>query len=431
MRRTRFSGGLMAVVSLCLVGAALALALVHVPAHSEPVAAGAFHVSRFAATAGPTSGEAGAQSPETVVAFALTATAAAGNPRGTSAPAPGDSASASAVPPVTGTVAAGVTVGMVPPAVTAPPTLIPDAAPLYAQVSPAVVMISNPLQRQPQSHAAGIASGTIYDPQGYIVTVGRVVVNPQGGALVAQVDVVFPNSTQVTGKVLGRDDVTDLAVVKIDPSAVPATATFGDSAHVATGQPVIAIGAPLEFASTVTRGIVSGTNRAVGERGGLIQTSVSASSGVHGGPLVDVYGNVVGILTFNLHNDNDTYRVAFAVPSNTVQRVILMLAQDGKVARPDLGATTEILTPARAVALGIGVHAGAYVDAVVKDGPADKAGLLPGDVITAVNSTAITEANPLNDLVPALVAQQSAMLTVNRGGVMKQLSLTPGDSTAP
>jgi len=428
MHRTRFSRSLAVVVSLCLVGVAtltLARAALRVPVQGEPTATGAFHIVRFAGTPGAiTAGgggsgaRAGQQSAETVVALALTATAAAGNPRGTSAPTPAGAASTGA-----GTTA--------PTGATAPPTPIPDAAPLFAQVSPAVVMISNPVQRQPQSHAAGIASGTIYDPQGYIVTVGRVVVDTQSGALVSQVDVIFPNGTQVTGKVLGRDDATDLAVVKIDPGAVPATATFGDASHVAVGQPVIAIGAPLQFAATVTRGIVSGINRAVGERGGLIQTSVSASSGIHGGPLVDVYGNVVGILSFNLHDDDATYRVAFAVPSNTVQRVTQMLVQNGKVARPYLGVTSEILTPSRAAALGIGVQAGAYVDAVTKDGPADKAGLLPGDVITAINGTPLTKANPLNDVMPALMSQQSAMLTINRGGAMQRLSITPGDSVAP
>jgi len=462
MRMMRLSGGLVVALLLSAVGlATLTFALITATATAPAdrstlteTGTGTYHVSRFAGRPGFAGGQIPPpqQSPQTVVALALTATAAAGGappptiPAATVTAIAGRVATASSgimVPILSGTRPPGTattdasTATPVPPIAPAapthaPPTAIPaptraptpiaDVASAYAQISPAVVMISNPAQRQPQSHAAGIASGTIYDAQGYIVTVAEIVRGASDGQNVAQVDVQLASGKLVTGKVIGRDDATNLAVVKIDASAVPAAITLMDTATVTIGTPVIAIGAPLQFAASVTRGIVSGTNRAVGGQSGLIQSSVSASSGMHGGPLADASGNIIGINTANLHDDDATYRVSLAVPSGTVKSVIAALAQSGSVS----GATIETLTPARAVALGLNVTTGAYISAVVKGGPADTAGLAPGDVITAVNNAALTLTAPLNTAMSTLMPKQSVTLTVNRAGVTKQLPVTLG-----
>jgi len=461
----RLSGGLVVALLLSVASlATLTFALITAPADRSTqteTGTGAYRVSRFAGTPGFAGGQIPPppQSPQTVVALALTATAAAGGAPPPTIPAATVTAIAGRVatassgimvpilggtrPPGTATTNAS-TATPIPPIVPAapaaptlaPPTAIPaptrtptpiaDVASAYAQISPAVVMISNPAQRQPQSHAAGIASGTIYDAQGYIVTVADIVRGASDGKNVAQVDVQLTGGKLVTGKVIGRDDATNLAVVKIDASAVPAAITLMDTATVTIGTPVIAIGAPLQFAASVTRGIVSGTNRAVGGQSGLIQSSVSASSGMHGGPLADASGNIIGINTANLHDDDATYRVSLAVPSGTVKSVIAALAQSGSVSRASIGATIETLNPARAVALGLNVTAGAYISAVVKGGPADTAGLAPGDVITAVNNAALTLTAPLNTAMSTLMPKQSVTLTVNRAGATKQLSVTLG-----
>ena len=458
MRMMRLSGGLVVALLLSVAGlATLTFAFVTATATADTVTqtetgTGAYRVSRFAGTPGFAGGQIQPQqqSPQTVVALALTATAAAGGAPPPTIPAATVTAIAGRVATASSGIMAPILSGARPPgiattdgstgtpvpptvpAVPAPPTAIPmptplaDVASAYAQVSPAVVMISNPAQRQPQSHAAGIASGTIYEAQGYIVTVADVVRGASDGQNVAQVDVQLADGKLVTGKVIGRDDATNLAVVKIDASAVPAAITLMDTTRVTIGTPVIAIGAPLQFAASVTRGIVSGINRAVGGQSGLIQSSVSASSGMHGGPLVDASGNVIGINTFNLHDDDATYRVSLAIPSGTVKSVTAALAQFGSVSRPSIGATIETLTPTRAVALGLNVTAGAYISAVVKGGPADTAGLVPGDIITAVNSTALTTTAPLNTAMSALMPKQSVTLTVNRAGATKQLSVTLG-----
>lgn len=454
MRTMRLSGGLVVALLLSVAGLvtlAFAFVTATAPANSSTQTetdTGAYRVSRFAGTPGFAGGQVQPpqQSPQTVVALALTATAAAGGappptiPAATVTAIAGRVATASSgimVPILSGTRPSGTAITdastatpslptLAPPTAIPTPTPIPDVASAYAQISPAVVMISNPAQRQPQSHAAGIASGTIYDAQGYIVTVADIVRGASDGQNVAQVDVQLAGGKQVTGKVLGRDDATNLAVVKIDASAVPAAITLVDTVSVTIGTPVIAIGAPLQFAASVTRGIVSGTNRAVGGQSGLIQSSVSASSGMHGGPLADASGNVIGINTFNLHDDDATYRVSLAAPSGTVKSVTAALAQSGSVSRVSIGATIETLTPTRAVALGLNVTAGAYISAVVKGGPADTAGLAPGDVITAVNNAALTAAAPLNTAMSTLIPKQSVTLTVNRAGATKQLSLTLG-----
>lgn len=360
---------------------------------------------------------------------------AATTPAATATPRPGTAATVATVAPT-----AAVPLTVAPTAMPTPaPTTVPvsslsptaapitDAATIYAKVNPAVVTISNPAQRQPRSHTAGIASGVVYDAQGYIVTVGRVVAGARPGELVKQVDVVFANDRKVTGTVIGRDLTTDLAVVKIEPAAVPGVAPLGDSSGVRVGQAVIAIGNPMEFTASVTRGVISGVNRPVGERSGLIQTSAATSSGNHGGPLIDGNGNVIGILTLNIHDDA-TIRLGFAVPGTSAKSVTAALVQAGAVVRPSLGATTEMLTPPRAVALGLAVNSGAYVSTVAKDGPADKGGLLPGDVIVAANGTAVTNAAPLTDTMRALTPRQNVMLTVNRKGAMRQVAVVLGES---
>lgn len=314
------------------------------------------------------------------------------------------------------------------PAPTLPPTAAPidDASDIYAKVRPAVVMISNPAQRTPRSHTDGVASGLIYDAQGYIVTVGRVLTGGSNGALVKQVDVIFANDRKTTGTVVGRDPLTDLAVVKIDPAMVPGVAAFGDASGVRVGQAVIAIGNPMEFSGTVTRGVIAGVNRPVGERSGLLQTSAAVSGGTHGGPLVDGTGAVIGVLTLNLHDDNTT-RLGFAVPGGTAKAVTAALVANGSVSRPSLGATTEMLTPTRSVALGLSTNMGAYVSSVFKDGPAEKGGLLPGDIITAINGTPVTNATPLHDAMRPLAPQQSVQFTLNRKGATQQVTVTLGE----
>ncbi len=381
--------------------------------------------ARTTTAATATTGASTARAAGTGTATAGATAAVAGNVSGLTGATPTASQVAVATNAPAATVAPTVTAV---PVATLPPTAAPisDASDLYAKVGPAVVMISNPAQRNPRSHNDGIASGLIYDAQGYIVTLGRVLVGGRNGELVKQVDVIFSDDRKTTGTVIGRDPVTDLAVVKIDPANIPAVAPFGDANGVRVGQAVIAIGSPMEFSGSVTRGVISGVNRPVGERSGLLQTSAAVSGGTHGGPLVDGTGSVIGVLTLNIHDDA-TVRLGFAVPGGTAKAVTAALVQGNAASRPSLGATTEMLTPTRAVALGLATNTGAYVSSVFKDGPAEKGGLLPGDVITAINGTPVTNATPLHDAVRPLAPKQSVQFTLNRKGATQQVMVTLGE----
>ena len=192
-------------------------------------------------------------------------------------------------------------------------------------------------------------SGVIYAKQngkGYIVTNNHVVSGSDS------LEVILEDGTKVSAKLVGTDATTDLAVLEIDGSKVPATASFGNSDNVSPGDPVIAIGSPLgsEYATTVTQGIISATNRTVttqdqntGQATGeatVLQTDAAINPGNSGGPLVNAAGQIVGINSMKLASNTDGTSVegmGFAIPSNEVVKIINQLVANGKVERPSLG----------------------------------------------------------------------------------------------
>ena len=237
------------------------------------------------------------------------------------------------------------------PSVATPVAFDPER--LYAAVGPAVVTISN--KQRVRSGAstlqqANFGSGVIFDARGYIIT-NRHVVDGAAG-----IDIMLQDGTVVPGTLVGEDTIVDLAVVKIDASAVPAVASLGDSTLVRTGQHVVAIGSPNQFESSVTRGIISGTDRTVGGVDGMVQTDTPISRGNSGGALVNAGGEVIGITTGYI-TTNQVERVAFAIPSNSAKQLAGMIVASGKVIRPSIGVTTELLTPARSEELHVAVAA--------------------------------------------------------------------------
>ncbi len=335
--------------------------------------------------------------------------------------APAILTTAAALPPVVATVPASS-----PGAVATTPVAAVDPERLYAAVSAAVVTIGNRQQstaRGGTTRLANAGSGVIYDAHGYILTNRHVIDGAQ------TITVALIGGKTIPATLVGQDAVADIAVVKIDPAAVPAVAVFGDSSLVRSGQPVVAIGSPLQFETSITRGIISGMNRSVGGVDGLMQTDAQISPGNSGGPLVNARGEVIGITTAS-DRTNQTERINFAIPSNYAKRLAEMIVTSGKVTRPYLGITTELLTPARGRELQVAVGRGAYVSDVSSNTPAAQAGIQKGDVIVAINTARVESANPLAVLLLDFKPGETVSVTVNRSGTERQIPVTLAERPA-
>jgi serine protease Do len=299
----------------------------------------------------------------------------------------------------------------------APPAAF-DPERLYAAVGPAVVTISNKQKPRPNAalREANFGSGIIFDARGYIITNRHVIDGAEA------IDITLQDGTVVPGTLVGVDTVVDIAVVKIDAAAVPIVATLGDSALVRTGQHVVAIGSPSQFESSVTRGIISGTDRTVGGMDGMIQTDTPLSRGNSGGALVSAGGEVIGLITGYI-TANQVERVAFAIPSNSAWQLAGMIVTNGMVPRPYIGVTTELLTPARAEELHVAATRGAYINEVSPNTPGARAGLRTGDVITAINGAPVDGAHPLPAVLLNAKPGDTVTLTINRGGAEQPIAV--------
>lgn len=246
----------------------------------------------------------------------------------------------------------------------------------------------------------GIGSGVIYRDDGYILTNHHVVADAD------QILVRLPDGRSFPAEITGTDELSDLAVLKIDAQDLP-TASLGDSDELRVGQPVVAIGNPLGQDNTVTTGVVSATNRDLlvdpeGNRflEGMIQTDAAINPGNSGGPLVDLNGQVIGINTAIIAQAQG---IGFAIPATTAKLIADQIIEHGKPLR--LGILGGSLYPALAETIRretkakIAVERGAFITRVIEDSPADAAGLKPGDIIVAVNSQEIAGMREVRDAV--------------------------------
>jgi S1-C subfamily serine protease len=297
------------------------------------------------------------------------------------------------------------------------------------QVGPAVVTVVNkqtytgnrrPGAAQPtrpggsgsQPVDTGLGSGVIFDKAGYILTNNHVV---EGATAI---DVELADGTRVDGTLVGRDPRNDVAVVKIDPAKISAVAALGDSSAVRPGQRVVAIGSPEGYENTVTEGVVSGVNRQVDSYIGLIQTDAAINHGNSGGPLLNASGQVIGLNTLGLRDDN-AQGLNFAIPINMVKDAANTIISKGNGA---------VISSPRAY-LGVQVDPrntadGAHIQAVNQGTPAAKAGLQAGDVITAVNGTKLDNGTQLGNVLSTLKPGDTVTLTVNRNGSTQTLTAT-------
>ena len=276
-------------------------------------------------------------------------------------------------------------------------------------------------QMQPQQPQIehGLGSGVIISPDGYIVTNNHVV----DGA--TDIRVTLHDRRILAAKLIGRDKLTDLAVIKVNASNLPSV-PMGDSTNLRPGQTVLAFGNPMGYRFTVTRGIVSALNRpnpAADRRapGEFIQTDAAINPGNSGGPLVDAHGEVIGINTFLVSSSGGFSGMGFAIPTQIVKPTVDGLIRNGKVEHGYMGIGIADVTPDEAKFFNVKTAIGAVVSQVEPDSPAAKAGLKIGDVITELNGKTVNDAGELQVAVGQKQPGTKLDLTVMRNGKSMQV----------
>ncbi|MEQ1725245.1 MAG: trypsin-like peptidase domain-containing protein [Sphingopyxis sp.] len=260
---------------------------------------------------------------------------------------------------------------------------------------------------QPQTRRGqSLGSGFIISADGYIVTNNHVVSPGAPNAVVTQITVTMPDRTEYVARLVGRDPDSDLAVLKIEARGLPHV-SFGDSTGARVGDWVIAIGNPLGFGGTVTSGIVSALYRNVGPAGigtggafdRYIQTDAAINQGNSGGPMFDMSGRVIGINSAIISPNGGSIGLGFAIPSEVAEPIVRQLIAGQTIARGYLGIERAPLTEDLASSLGIERSHGEFVQRVVPDGAADRAGIRPGDVVLRINNLNVTPDNNLSFIV--------------------------------
>jgi len=283
-------------------------------------------------------------------------------------------------------------------------------------------MPNRPSPRSPQqpgegdAQPRGVGSGFILTADGYVMTNAHVV----DGA--DEVIVTLADKREFKAKPIGADKRSDVALVKIEASGLP-TVRIGDVAKLKVGEWVIAIGSPFGLESTVTAGIVSAKSRDTGELLPLIQTDVAINPGNSGGPLINMRGEVVGINSQIYSRSGGYMGISFAIPIDEATRVSEQLRTGGRVIRGRIGVVIDRVTREVAESIGLGKPTGALVRTVEAGGPAEKAGVEAGDIITKVDAKAVETSVELPRLIGSIKPGNKATLQVFRRGTYRDLSV--------
>jgi serine protease Do len=276
-----------------------------------------------------------------------------------------------------------------------------------------------------EQRSEGLGSGVIVSPEGYILTNNHVV----DGA--TSVQVVLSDRREFKARVIGKDDKTDVAVVKIDAGNLPAI-TIGDSERVEVGDFALAVGNPFGVGQSVTLGIVSATHRgmrnAIEGYEDFIQTDAAINPGNSGGALVNERGELIGINTAIIaHGSEGNQGIGFAVPVNLARNVMDQILKNGKVTRAQLGIFPQDVTPAIGRQLGVKDSQGALVGEVTANSPAQKAGLKAGDIILEVNGKSVYDANQLRNIISSMQPDSNVNLKIWRDGAQRTLPVQLGE----
>jgi len=271
---------------------------------------------------------------------------------------------------------------------------------------------------QPQLPRRAQASGFIISSDGTILTNAHVVIEA------ADVTVKLADRREFKAKVIGADELTDIAVLKIDAKGLPAV-KLGDPRSIRVGEWVLAIGSPFGLENTVTAGIVSATSRSLpdGIYVPFIQTDAAVNPGNSGGPLLNMNGEVIGINSQIYSLTGGYLGLSFAIPIDVAAKVKDELISHGRVQRGRIGVVVQELTQPLARSFGLDKPAGALVNSVEKNGPAARAGIQPGDVITALNGTKIERSSELPLLVAQAKPGSKVTVEIWRKGARKEVTV--------
>jgi serine protease Do len=269
-----------------------------------------------------------------------------------------------------------------------------------------------------ETPVSGMGSGFIVKSDGVVLTNAHVVADAD------EVTVKLTDKREFQAKVIGIDKPTDVAVLKIDAKNLP-TVKVGSTQNTRVGDWVLAIGAPFGFENTVTAGIVSAKSRALPDEGYVpfLQTDVAINPGNSGGPLFNLNGEVIGINSQIYSRSGGYQGLSFAIPIDVAMKIEQQLVDHGKVSRGRLGVGIQGINQDLANSFGLDKAEGALVSSVDKNGPADKAGIEPGDVITKFNGKSIERASDLPALVAEVAPGQTATVEVWRKKQSKQISV--------
>ncbi|MGB8510714.1 MAG: DegQ family serine endoprotease [Pyrinomonadaceae bacterium] len=280
-------------------------------------------------------------------------------------------------------------------------------------------------QQQPRSERQNaLGSGVIVSADGYILTNHHVVDGAE------QITVDLSDDRTLTAKLVGSDQASDLAVLKINASGLPVL-PLGDSDRVRVGDVVLAVGNPLGIGQTVTSGIISAKGRQTGLSDGsfedFLQTDAAINRGNSGGALVNTNGELVGINSQILSPSGGSIGIGFSIPANMARDVMAQLIKNGKVRRGLLGVTIQPLTADLAASLGLQQTRGALVGSVQPGSPAERAGVRRGDVITAFNGSPVADNNVLRNGIARTPPGSEVTFTVVRDNREQQLRATLGE----
>ena len=263
--------------------------------------------------------------------------------------------------------------------------------PQFPPGSPYEEMFKDYYDQQRDSAVTSLGSGFVIDPKGLIVTNNHVIEGAD------EITVNFPDGTSLKAEIVGKDEKTDLAVLRVRSSAPLPSVAFGDSDKALVGDWVMAIGNPFGLGGTVTAGIVSARNRdiAAGPYDDFIQTDAAINRGNSGGPLFDMDGNVIGVNSAIISPSGGSIGIGFAIPSSIVKHTVDQLIQYGETRRGWIGVRIQPVTPELAEGLGLDKAHGALIAEVTPGGPAEKAGIKAQDVILKFDGKDIRDSRAL------------------------------------
>jgi serine protease DegQ len=261
-----------------------------------------------------------------------------------------------------------------------------------------------------EDDAASLGSGVIVSPDGYILTNYHVVEQAD------EIDVQLADGRKAAGRLVGTDPETDLAVIRIDLQNLPVM-VLGRAELAKVGDVVLAIGNPFGVGQTVTMGIISALGRNnlhINDFEDFIQTDAAINFGNSGGALIDTNGNLLGINAAIYSQSGGSVGIGFAIPVSTAKSVMEAIIKSGHVERGWIGIESQDITPELADSFGLKRQSGAIIAGVVRHGPADRAGMKPGDILVAVNGQPVPDTNAMLNLIAQLPPGGKARLTLQR-----------------